>query len=158
MPFWKKKQVYRAISYIFTATEQSEMKKKLESVCEVHEPWTELDSESKEWNLPRRNQYDGPNGGGVRGASSYITNIMYQEAATLATLFLALFPITIFEKIVKHTNFYTYKENVKLVDTHDRDGNLMKKRQFVSCDERDLERRTCASKKMFEATVITWFG
>ena len=47
--------------------EQSKMKKKLESVREVHKPWTELDSESKEWNVLRRNQYDGPNGGGARG-------------------------------------------------------------------------------------------
>jgi inhibitor of KinA sporulation pathway (predicted exonuclease) len=161
MPFLDRKHTYRPITNIWSATEQSEMKKKLESVREVHEPWKELDPEYNSRQHPRRNMYDGPNGGGVRGPSSYITNIMYRPGATLATLFLALIPIFIFEKIVKHTNFYAYEEKVKLVDAYDRDGKLMKKRQFVSCDERDPERRTRTTKKMFEATigyVIAWFG
>ncbi|GFH50228.1 hypothetical protein CTEN210_06704 [Chaetoceros tenuissimus] len=161
MPYLERKRSYRSISNIWSATEQSEMKKKLESIREVHEPWTELEPDSNTWTPPRRNQYDGPNGGGVRGPSTYITNIMYRQGATLATLFLALFPLTIFERIVKHTNFYAYKENVKLVDAFDRDGKLKKKRQFVSCDENDPERRTRVPMKIFEATVgyvIAWFG
>ena len=57
MPYLDKKRAYRSISNIWSATEQSEMKKNLESIREVHEPWKELDLDSNSWQPPRRNQY-----------------------------------------------------------------------------------------------------
>ena len=132
---------------MWIATKQSKMKKKMESICKVHEPWMNMDSESNSWNPPCRNQYDGLNREGVRGPLSYITKIMYRKS--VSQLFLVLFPLTSFKQIVNHTNFYEYEENVKQVDATDRDVNMKKKKQFVSHEKRDLIKRTCAPNRNF---------
>jgi len=70
----------------------------------------------------------------------------------VATIFLTLFSISIFEVIMKHTDTYAYKEWMKPCSSLDRDGKLMKKKHLVLCDKKDKDSRH-RSNKEFEISL-----
>ena len=97
IPFLNKTKSYKTIHNIFTATEQAQLKKCLESSRSIHEPWIELNEKSKSWVPKYEDSYDGPLGGGRRGPSSHVVKLASMPTSTLATIFFVLFPISIFE-------------------------------------------------------------
>ena len=141
VPFLNKTKSYKTIHDIFTATEQSQIKKCMESSRDVHKPWSELNENSESWKPRHQDTYAGPYGGGNRGPSSKIIEIAQKPTSTLATIFFALFPISIFKAIVKHTDIYAYKAYVKSCSSLDRDGKPMKKKHFVACNRKDKDAR-----------------
>ena len=160
VPFLNKTKSYKTIHDIFTATEQSQIKKCMESSRDVHKPWSELNENSESWKPRHQDTYAGPYGGGNRGPSSKIIEIAQKPTSTLATIFFALFPISIFKAIVKHTDIYAYKAYVKSCSSLDRDGKPMKKKHFVACNRKDKDARHRASEE-FKITlgyIIAWFG
>ena len=75
-----------------------------------------------------------------------------------------LFPIALFERIMKMTHRYTYEEPVKKEEQEDSDGNRKKRKIFVSCSK-NVTGATTRAKSGEEGTfpitlgyVIAWFG
>ena len=100
IPFLNKTKSYKTIYNIFTTTEQSPLKKCLESSCDVHEPWIELNEKSKSWKPKYEDSYGGPHGGSDRGPSSNIVKIARKVHYTSP---LSLVPMTCFFSWVQST-------------------------------------------------------
>ena len=98
LKYINKTKTYRTIENIFSASEQSKLRKKLESSRDIHKPWEELDERSDRWNPPSENTYTGFASGGRMGASNTIINCAKKtKYIPLAKLFLILFPFQVIQ-------------------------------------------------------------
>src|SRR5210317_1133065 len=98
------------------------MKKKMEPLRSVHQPWKELkkDGEGFSWQPREDDSYTGCEGGPKCGPTQWITNIA-MNAETLDSLFLAIFPMSLINHIADMTNKYAYKDWVVETEAKDAD-------------------------------------
>ena len=139
LKYINKTKTYRTIENIFSASEQSELRKKLESSRDIHKPWEDLDERSDRWNPQSENTYTGFASGGRLGASNTIINSAKKtKYIPLAISFLSLFSFQVIQLMAKETNRYAYEDWVRKVDRVDRDGEKMKKKKFVPCKKKEI--------------------
>ena len=167
--FINRKESIRTMDVMLSKREQSDLKKEMEPLRPVHEPWVELDENSEAWEPPQEHSYTGSQSGGKWGPTSAITKVATATGSTLAQLFFFFFTITLFKEIVKMTDKYAYKDWVLEKKGTDRDGIPKKKSYFVQCPEpRSGQRRPAGARHRagtesikFPITLgymIVWFG
>ena len=133
VPFINRSSSMQKITDIFTATQQNQWKRDMEPIRPVHAPWREQTrGDSVTWSPGRADQYTGPDGGPPAGPSQKMIEVA-RTAQTLACLFLAILPLSFFEKVAKYTYKYCYEDWVVEKVAKDRDGNEKKKKILVDC-------------------------
>jgi hypothetical protein len=97
----------------------------------VHSPWVEQTKENYfEWNPPEDDSYTGFAGGPLLGPTTYIQGIAMQPR-DLASIFLAVLPLTFFsKKVAEFTNNYCFEDWVVEKTALDSEGNP-KKRPYL---------------------------
>ena len=115
----------------FSATQQKDWRKELEPERPVHSPWVEQTKENnfEWWTPPENDSYTGFAGGPLVGPTTYVQGIA-MGTQNLASIFLAILPLTFFSKVAEHTNKYCYEDWVVEKTAIDSDGNP-KKRPYL---------------------------
>ena len=159
-PFIDRTKLIQPINEIFSKTQQSEWRKKMEPEREVHSPWKEqTEEESVEWSLDAPDRYTGHAGGAPMGPTAYIKNVA-RNAKNLADMFFGILPLTYFESVAALTNRYAYEDEVIENEADDRDGNTKKKKVLVDAPSQpdgsshpSARHRADNEKYKFKATV-----
>ena len=150
-----KSKSIRLIEELFSARDQSEMKKKMEPLRNVHQPWKELkkDGEVFAWQPREEDSYTGSDGGPKCGPTQWIKD-KAMNATSLACLFLAIFPMSLIIYIAKMTNKYANEDWVVETEVKDADGNVKKRKVYKDCtaDTEGARHRTHKYKKKYDIT------
>ena len=161
VPYIDRTQSIQEITDIFTKTQESEWKKKMESVRQVHEPWVEQSNDINVTWLPKREDaYTGPEGGAPAGPSTKIVYIA-KKATSLAEIFLAIVPWSFFLKVAILTSKYCYEDWVVEKTAKNRDG-IDKKKPYLSDCLRDTpgkRRRADNEAKKYDISasfILCW--
>jgi len=169
IPYLDRTDAICTVENIFGKNKLSEMKRDLEPIRPVHEPWTEQTEDTNvEWIPTERDSHTGARGGGLFGPTSAVSRIV-RTATNLATIFFFILPLLFFEKVAKWSTKYAYEDWVVEKYANDRDGNKKKVRHFeeapeVAAGERRAKRhrhRADKEKEQFTITtgfVICWFA
>ena len=130
VPFINRSASIQNVDAIFSATQQKDWRKELEPFRPVHSPWVEQTKENNfEWRPPEDDSYTGFAGGPLVGPTTYVQGIA-MRTQNLASIFLAILPLTFFSKVSELTDKYCYKDWVVEKTATDSDGNL-KKRPYL---------------------------
>lgn len=133
VPFINRVASVKKIADIFTATQQNEWRKLMEPTRPVHKPWVEITKDNNiTWEPARADKYTGPAGGGNAGPSQKMKGIV-RTVDSLASLFIAIVPLSFFSEVAKRTHKYCYEDWVVKKTAKDRDGNTKKKLYFSDC-------------------------
>ena len=115
---------------IFGKNQLSKMRRELEPVWPVHDPWTEQAADEHiEWGPGKRDCYTGPSGEGPFGPTLAMVQVV-RTATNLATIFLFILPLNFFEKISQWTEKYAYKAWVIEKVGNNRDRNKKQVQHF----------------------------
>jgi hypothetical protein len=95
---------------IFSTTQKNNWKKEMEPEQSVHSPWGEQTKENNfEWTPQEDDSYAGFVGGPLLGPTTYVQGIAMQTR-DLASIFLAILPLTFFSKVVEPLNNYCFED------------------------------------------------
>ena len=148
----------RTIDSIFKKREQLEMKRKMEPIRKVHQPWVELKRlDNFSWEPSEEDQYTGSGGAGDYGPDDDIRSAASKQSFTLATLFLLLFPITLIQFIADRTKFYAYDDWVVETVQLDSDGNQKKRKMFKRCSKTTPGARKRAQREAQQFDITPGF-
>ena len=132
-PFINRKNSIQTIGYIFSKSDQNDMKKKMEHKRPIHAPWTEQTKNSNiQWEPIEADRYTGSDGGPPPGPSRKIVDVV-SKAESLANIFLAMIPLSFWSKVAELTAKYCYEDWVVEKEVIDSFGNKKKKIKSVLC-------------------------
>jgi hypothetical protein len=113
----------QTVDAIFSTIKKNDWRKEMEPEQPVYSPWVEQTKENYfEW-------YSGFAGGPLLGPTTYVQGITMQTR-DLASIFLAILPLTFFSKVAEFTNNYCFEDWVVEKMALDPDGNP-KKRHYL---------------------------
>ena len=125
IPFIDRSKSVQEVSEIFSKTQRSEWRKKMEPDQPVHKPWMELDGENDfTWMPDRRSNYESSNGGPPARPSTRICQVA-RENKRLEDIFLFILPLSFFTKVAECTQQYCYDDWVVEREARDRDGRFL---------------------------------
>jgi hypothetical protein len=165
VPFINRTEAFAPIENIFGANQLRELKRELEPIRPVHQPWQELTADSTfEWAPGIQDSYTGSQGGGDFGPTAAIKEAA-RTATELSVLFFFMVPLAFFHHVSVSSDKYCYKDWVIEKIGKDRDGNRKKRRYFEDVwndqdpEVGDRRHRGDKEKKKFAITpgfVICW--
>ena len=99
IPFINRASSVKEVTDMFSKTQQSDWKKKLEPQRPIHKPWIELDSDSDfTWSPPKRVNYHSSNGGPPASPSMRIVQLV-RSTSDLGWMFLSILPFAFLRRL-----------------------------------------------------------